>query len=160
MQIKLLPVLLVFALMLTQLPLAFGQQASSTDWSAVQQIKTNANLIVMQKNGKEIKGSMIEANDSSLTIDRNGKPFSIARAEVRQVHLRTGKAQKGKWAAIGAAIGAGAGGGIGATKYRSDRDDYGIYPVMGVLIGTGVGAVSGFVFGQSRRERELIYNAQ
>ena len=159
MRIKPLPLLLVFALLVSQLPVAFGQQASSNDWSAVQQIKTNARLIVKQKNGKEIKGSMIEATDTTLTIDRDGKPFAIARSEVREVSIRTGKAEKGKWAAIGAGIGAGAGAGIGFTKYRSNWDDYEIYPVMGLLIGTGVGAVSGFVFGQSRRKRELVYSA-
>ena len=159
MRIKPLSLLLVFALSISQLPLAFGQQASSNDWSAVQQIKTNARLIVKHKNGKEIKGSMIEANDTTLTIDRDGKPFAIARTEVREVSIRTGKAEKGKWAAIGAGIGAGAGAGIGFTKYRSNFDDYEIYPVMGLLIGTGVGAVSGFVFGQSRRKRELVYSA-
>lgn len=159
MRIKPLSLCLVFALWASQLPVAFGQQANSNDWSAVQQIQTNAKLIVKQKNGKEIKGSMIEADDTTLTIDRDGKPFAIARTDVREVSIRTGKAQKGKWAAIGAGIGAGAGVGIGFTKYRSNWDDYEIYPVMGLLIGTGVGAVSGFVFGQSRRKRELVYSA-
>jgi hypothetical protein len=159
MQIKPLSLCLVFALWASQLPVAFGQQANSNDWGAVQQIKTNAKLIVKQKNGKEIKGSMIEANDTTLTIDRDGKPFAIARTDVREVSIRTGKAQKGKWAAIGAGIGAGAGAGIGFTKYRSNWDDYEIYPVMGLLIGTGVGAVSGFMFGQTQRKRELVYSA-
>jgi hypothetical protein len=160
MSIKPLPLFLAFALLLTQMPVAFGQQSVSNDWSAVQQIKTNAKLVVKQKNGKEIKGLMIEANDTTLTIDRNGKPLSIARNDVREVSISSGKAEKGKWSGIGAAIGAGTGAGIGATKYRSDRDDYGIYPVMGLLIGTGVGAVTGLVFGQSRRKRELVYSAQ
>jgi hypothetical protein len=159
MHIKPLPVFLVFALLITHLPVAFSQQAGSNEWSAVQQIKTNAKLIVKQKNGKEIKGSMIEANDTTLTIDHDGKPFAIARTDVREVSIRAGKAEKGKWAAIGAGIGAGAGAGIGFTKYRSNWDDYEIYPVMGLLIGTGVGAVSGFMFGQTRRKRELVYSA-
>jgi hypothetical protein len=159
MRIKPLSLFLVFALSVTQLPVCFGQQAVSNDWSAVQQIKTNAKLIVKQKNGKEIKGSMIEANDSVLTIDRDGKPFPIARTDVREVSVSTGKAEKGKWAAIGAGIGAGTGAGIGFTKYRSNWDDYEIYPVMGLLIGTGIGAVTGFVFGQTKRKRELVYRA-
>jgi len=159
MSIKPLSLLLVFALSLTQLPVAFGQQAVSNNWSAVQQISTNAKLIVKQKNGKELRGSMIEASDNTLTIDRNGKPFAIARTDVREVSISTSKAAKGKWAAIGAGIGAGAGAGIGFTKYRSNWDDYEIYPVMGLLIGTGVGAVSGFMFGQTRRKRDLVYSA-
>jgi hypothetical protein len=156
MKSKSLPALLVVALLLSQAPIAFAQSASS-DWSAVQQIKTDAKLVVKQKDGKEIKGRMIEANDTTLTIDRNGKPFSIARSDVREIFVSSGKAEKGKWALIGTGIGAGAGGGIGAIKYDSSKDDYGIYPVMGVLIGSGVGAVTGFLFGQSRRNRMLVY---
>ena len=159
MRIKPLSLCLVFAIWFSQVPVSFSQQASSNNWSAVQQIRTNAKLIVKQKNGKEIKGSMIEANENTLTIDRDGKPFAIARADVREVSVSTSKAAKGKWAAIGAGIGAGAGAGIGFTKYRSNWDDYEIYPVMGLLIGTGVGAVSGFMFGQTRRKRELVYSA-
>jgi hypothetical protein len=45
------------------------------------------------------------------------------------------------------------------TKYQSDGDDYGIYPVMGAIIGAGVGAFSGLVFGASRRQREVIFYA-
>src|SRR6185295_2851347 len=150
MRTKPLSLSLVLVLLLTELPVAFGQQAGSNDWSTVKQIKTNAKLIVKQKDGKQINGSMIEANDNT---------FSIARMDVREISVTVSKAEKGKWAAIGAGIGAGAGAGIGFAKYRPNWDDYEIYPVMGLLIGTGVGAVSGFVFGQSRRKRELVYSA-
>src|SRR6476620_4672655 len=148
MRSKSLPVLLAVDLLLTQPSFAFGQSTTS-NWPAVQQIKTDAKLIVKQKDGKEIKGRMIEANDTTLTIDRNGKPFSIARTDVSHIYVTTGKAEKGKWAAIGAGIGAGGGAGIGAIKYSPDSDDSGIYVTMGLLIGTGVGAVSGLLFGQS-----------
>lgn len=111
-------------------------------------------------NGKESKGEMIEASDTALTIDRDGKPFSIPRSEVRQVYVISGKAEKGKWALIGAGIGAGAGTGLGALKYDPNKDDYVIYIYMGSLIGTGVGAVSGLLFGQSRRSRVMIYDAR
>ena len=86
------------------------------------------------------------------------RPFAIARADIRQVYVTHGKAEKGKWAAIGAGIGAGGGAGIGAIKYSPDSDDSGIYVVMGLAIGTGVGAVTGLLFGQSRRDRTLVYS--
>jgi len=155
---KTLPVLLAVIFSLSQIPVAMAQQVSSSDWAAVQQIQTNAKVVVKRKKGDDIKGQMIEANDSTLTIDHNGKPQSIARADIRQVYVSHGKAEKGKWAAIGAGIGAGAGAGIGAIKYSPDSDDSGIYVVGGLLIGTGVGAVTGLLFGQSRRERTLVYS--
>ena len=160
MKSKSVSLLLVLLFLSSYSPLALAQQASSNDWAVVQQLKTNEKLVVKKKDGKELKGEMIEASDSALTIDRDGKPLSIPRSDVRQVYVIEGKAEKGKWALIGAGIGAGAGTGIGATKYRSDRDDYGIYIYMGTLIGTGVGAVSGLLFGQSRRSRVMVYDAR
>ena len=158
MKRKTLPLLLVLLLLSTHTPLAFSQQARSlSDWAAVQQIKTNERVFVRQKNGKEIKGEMIEASDTTLTIDRDGKPFSIARGDVRQVYVVSGTAQKGKWALIGAGIGAGAGAGIGAAKYSSSVDDSQIYIPNGLIIGAGSGALGGLLFGQSTRKRDLVY---
>lgn len=156
---KLIPLVLILALLSTHAPLALAQQSTATNnWSAVQQLKTNERLVVKQKNGKELKGLMIEATDNTLTIDRDGKPLSIPRADVRRVEVVEGKAAKGKWALVGAGIGAGAGTGIGYTKYSPDSDDSEIYIGMGLLIGAGAGAVGGLLFGQSRRKRVTVYS--
>ena len=157
---KLIPLLLVLALLSTHAPLALAQQsASTTNWSAVQQLKTNERLVVKQKNGKEIKGLMIEATETTLTIDRDGKPVPIPRADVRQVQVIERKAEKGKWALVGAGIGAGTGTGIGYGKYSPDSDDSEIYIGMGLLIGAGVGAAGGLLFGQMKRKRVTVYAA-
>jgi hypothetical protein len=150
-------VFLAFLLFLSQAPLVFSQSLS--DWASVQRINTNEKLFVRQKRGKEVTGRMIEANESVLTIDRDGKPFGIPRAEVREVYVVEGKAAKGKWALIGAGIGAGAGAGIGAVKMSPDHDDSEIWVPMGLMIGAGSGAVSGFLFGQTTRKRTLVYAA-
>ena len=155
---KPLAILLVLTMFVTQLPAVFGQQ-SSNNWSAVQQLTTNSKLIVKQKSGGEVKGLMIEATDTTLIIDRKGKPVSIARPDVQQVYVSERKAAKGKWAAIGAGIGGGTGATIGAINHSSESDDNEIYAVMGLLIGVGACAVGGLLFGQSRRKRELVYSA-
>lgn len=160
MKRKSLPVILILLLVFSYSPLAFAQTASINDWAQVQRLNTNERLIVKQKDGKQVKGRMIEATDTTLTIDRDGKPLSIARTDVRQVYVIEGKAQKGKWALIGAGIGAGAGAGIGATKFSSDRDDSEIWIPVGLLFGTGIGAVTGLVFGQSNRSRVMVYDAR
>jgi hypothetical protein len=157
MKHKTLPLFLVLLLLSTHVPLAFSQSPSLSDWASVQQIKTNERLFVRQKNGKEIKGRMIEASDTTLTIDRDGKPFSIARGDVRQVYTVSGTAQKGKWALIGAGIGAGTGAGIGYAKYSPDSDDSEIYIPVGLIIGAGSGALGGLLFGATTRRRELVY---
>lgn len=159
MKSKTLPILIAAALLLSNMPRVFGQQAASSDWSSVQGIQTDSKLLVRPKRGSDIKGRMIDATGTTLTIDRDGKPFSIARTDVRQIYVTSAKAEKGKWSLIGAGAGAGAGAGIGAAKYSPESDDSEIYVVMGLLIGTGVGAVSGLIFGQSRRDRILVYNA-
>jgi hypothetical protein len=160
MKRKILPVILALLLVSSHAPLAFSQQASSNDWTVVQQIKTNEKIVVKQKNGKEIKGSMIEATDTTLTIDRDGKPFNIPRADVRQVSVIEGKAQKGKWALIGAGVGAGVGAAIGRSKYSRDRDDSEIWLPIGLMFGAGSGAAGGFLFGMSTRKRVMVFDAR
>jgi hypothetical protein len=119
MKRTLIPLFLVMALLSTFTPLAFAQQSASTsDWTAVQRLNTNARLVVKQKNGKEVKGLMIEATENTLTIDRGGKPLSIARGDVRHIQLIEGKASKAMWALIGAGIGAAGGVLIGQTRRK------------------------------------------
>ena len=160
MKYRTLSVILVLLLLSSHAPLAFSQQASSNDWTVVQQIKTNEKVLVKQKNGKEVKGLMIEATDTTLTIDRDGKPFSLPRADVRQVYVIEGKAQKGKWALIGAGVGAGVGAAIGRSKYSPNRDDSEIWTTVGLLFGTGAGAAGGFLFGTSTRKRVMVFDAR
>ena len=160
MKHKSLPVILILLLVSCYSPLAFAQTASSNDWAVVQRLKTDEKLVVKQKDGKQVKGRMIEATDTTLTIDRDGKPTSIARADVRQVSVIEGKAQKGKWALIGAGIGAGAGAGVGAIKYSPDSDDSELWIPVGLMFGTGIGAVGGLLFGTSTRKRVMVYDAR
>jgi hypothetical protein len=160
MKRRTLSVLLTLLLLSSYAPLAFSQQASSNDWTVVQQIKANEKIVVKQQNGKEVKGSMIEATDTTLTIDRDGKPSSIPRADVRQVYVIEGKAQKGKWALIGAGVGAGVGAAIGRSKYSPNRDDSEIWTTVGLIFGTGAGAAGGFLFGTSTRKRVMVFDAR
>lgn len=157
MKRRILPLALIALILTSNTPLVLAQTGSLSDWSSVQQLKTNEKLMVRQKNGKEIKGEMIEASDTALTIDRDGKPLSIARSDVRQVYIVSGRAQKGKWALIGAGIGAGVGAGVGAAKYSPNRDDSEIWVPVGLIFGAGSGAVGGMLFGQTTRKRELVY---
>ena len=158
MKHKTLPLLLVVFLLSGQTSWTIAQQSGNTNsWTSVQRIGTDEKILVKRKDGKEIKGRMIEASETTLTIDRDGKPFTIARDDVRRVHVITGKAEKGKWALIGAGIGGAAGSGIGAVKYSPNVDDSELYIGMGLLLGVGAGAVSGMLFGRGKRKRELVY---
>ena len=159
MKRKTLPLFLVLLLISSQTPWAVAQQTgSANNWTNVQQIGTDERLVVKRNDGKEFKGRMIEASETTLTIDRDGKPFAIARGDVRRVHVITGKAEKGKWALIGAGIGGAAGTGIGAVKYSPNVDDSELFIGMGLLLGIGTGAVTGMLLGRGQRKRELVYS--
>ncbi len=160
MKPKLFSLLLAGALFLAQSPVALVRaQGSVRDWSAVKSVGTDVRLIVKQKDGKTIEGRMIEASETNLTLSRDGKVVNIPRDSVQQIQHSRGKSAKGKWALIGAGIGGAVGGGIGAAKFSSGRDDSEIWLPVGLIFGAGAGAVTGLIFGASRRQRELIYVA-
>ena len=148
------------AILVTSILVAAVQaQSSLHDWSTVQAVGVDERLVVEKKDGKTITGKMIEATATNLTISRHGKVEHIPRDTIQQVHLSRGKAEKTKWAGIGAGIGTAAGGGIGGWKASRTGDDGAIYTLMGLIIGAGAGAGAGAVFGATRRNRELIYTA-
>jgi predicted aconitase len=160
MKAKFFSVLMAVALIATQSSVALvNAQGSSTNWSAVQAVGVDERLIVKQKDGKTIEGKMIEANDTNLSLTRNGKVVNISRDSISQILHSRGKAQKGKWAAIGAGIGTATGVGIGAWKNSTVLDDGEIYILAGAIIGAGSGALGGLIYGATRRNRELIYQS-
>lgn len=160
MKKRVFSILLVGILLSAQSAFVLVQaQKSLHDWSTVQSVGADERLFVRQKDGKTIEGKMIEASETNLTLSRSGKVVNIARDSIQQIEHSRGRAQKGKWAAIGAGVGAATGGGIGAVQASHTSDDGGIYTVAGVVIGAGAGALGGLAFGASRRHRELIYTA-
>jgi hypothetical protein len=158
MKTRMFSLLLVAAMFMAHVPAAIAQR-SLHDWSAVQAVAVDDLLIVKQKDGKTIEGKMIEASETNLTLSRDKKVVNISRDSIQEIQHSKGKAARGKWALIGAGIGAGAGAGIGAVKYSPQSDDSEIYIYGGTLIGAGAGAISGLLFGASRRHRTLIYTA-
>lgn len=129
------------------------------DWANVQSVGIDEDLSIKLKDGHKVSGKFSSANDSELTIIRKGKQQVIQKDLIAQVYHLQRKAEKGKYAAIGAGIGAAAGGGIGAAKASQTLDDGGIYTVVGLAFGTGFGALGGLLFGAAKRKHVLIYDA-
>jgi len=141
-------------------PLARAQQpTASGNWSAVQALAPGDDLVVKLKDGRSVEGKVNSVTDTELSVTRNNKSETFGRDRVFQVYERKRKSEKGKYAAIGAGIGAGTGLGIGLAKNSPAIDDGEIYPVVGTILGAGIGAVGGFLFGQAKRKRVLIYQA-
>ena len=162
MQIKkgLTAFIVAASLMLSAAPVTLGQQPAVGDWSVVESLSPDEQIVINLKSGKEVKGKFLDAAGNEVTILRKGKHESFAKDTVAQIHHVKGKAKKGQWALIGAGIGAGTGFGIGQAKNSPPVDDGEIYPVVGTIIGAGIGAATGFLFGETRRNRVLIYQAR
>lgn len=150
---------LLFAsiLITTMAPAGFAQRPN--DWAKVQSIAIDEDLSIKLKDGHKVTGKFSSANNSELTIIRKGKQQVIPQDSIAQIYRLERKAEKGKYAAIGAGIGAAAGGGIGAAKASQTSDDGGIYTVVGLAFGTGFGALGGLLFGAGKRKHVLIYQA-
>jgi len=145
-------------MLVTVTPVAFAQQARG-DWTAVKSLPADADISIHLKTGKKVHGEFLSATDNELTITRKGKGESFAKDTIAQIERLERKAEKGKYAAIGAGIGAGVGGGLGAAKAATGVDDGRTYTVVGLMLGTGFGALGGFLFGQAKRKHVLIYQA-
>lgn len=140
-------------------PTALAQQPASREWSSLQSLKADDDLSIKLKDGKTLHGEFYSVNDSELTILRKGKQQVIAKDTIAQIEKAERKAEKGKYAAIGAGIGAGTGLGIGLAKNSPPVDDGEIYPIVGTMLGAGIGAVGGLLFGGAKRKHVLIYQA-
>lgn len=150
----------LLAITLVYSPLAIAQQPTgSSDWASVQAVPPGDALIVKLKDGRSVEGKLITVTGAELSLTRDNKNETFGRDRIFQVYARKRKAEKGKYAAIGAGIGAGAGLGIGLAKNSPPVDDGEIYPVVGTILGAGIGAVGGFLFGQAKRKRVLIYQS-
>jgi len=141
-------------------PSLFAQRMVFDDWTAVQSLTPSDEIVITLKTEKEVKGKFLDAGAGEVSVERKGKRESVAKDTISQIHLIKGKANKGKWALIGAGIGAGTGFAIGQAKNSPPVDDGEIYPIVGTMIGTGVGAAVGYVFGISRRKRQLVYQGR
>ena len=152
---------LVVAILVTSTfaPVAFAQQPARGDWSIVRSVGADENLLIRLKDGKKISGKFSSANDSELTIIRKGRQQVIPKDSIAQVHHSKRKAEKAKYAAIGAGIGAGAGAAIGGAKANSTSDDGYVYTIVGVIFGAGFGALGGLLWGSAKQKHVLIYEA-
>jgi hypothetical protein len=149
--------LAVTLVLVTVGPAAFAQQARG-DWTAVQSLPADADISIQLKTGKKVRGDFLSATDNELTITRKGKGESFAKDTIAQIERLERKAEKGKYALIGAAIGTGVGGGSASRRHLRLRMTA-MCTIVGVAFGAGFGALGGLLFGQAKQKHVLIYQA-
>lgn len=153
---------ILLAIALIYAPVAAARQsASSGEWETVKAVPQGAELLIKLKDGQSLRGKLTSVTDTALSITvKNRNTETVDRNRVSEVYHLRGKAEKAKYALIGAGVGAAVGGGIGASKNSRESDDGEIYTVIGITLGAGIGALTGFLFGLGRRKRVLIYQAR
>jgi small nuclear ribonucleoprotein (snRNP)-like protein len=139
--------------------------APVNDWSRLAAVEPGSKLSIKLKDGKKVEGKLNGFTDSALSLSIKNKTVEVKREEVRSIHQVKRKSATTS-TLIGMGVGAGAGAALGAVG-RANDDDTGfdfdklenaIHAGL-VVAGAGVGAITGFFVGRSRRKRVLIYES-
>jgi hypothetical protein len=128
--------------------------AQADPWERINVIADGKKVAVKILSGKTVNGKLIAWTPDSLTVtQRNDKTVQLAKSDVTQVLLVTGKsrAQKAGWAFL---IGGGVGGAVLAAAMRSEGAA-GFF-LVGLLWFGGVAAGIAALF---PAHKELIYTA-
>ena len=138
---------------------AAAQDASTRgNWGAVQSLTSGQKVVVSTDSGDKFTGRFARANDTSLTITRDGREMAIARTDIGSVSY-PGGTSRGKGALVGAGIGGGAGLGFGVVFYQTGNGEFVKSVIPGfALLGAGIGAGIGAAFGMGKRDVR-IYEA-
>jgi hypothetical protein len=131
-------------------------------WDAVKAIPPGDQVVARFRNGQTLKGSMISASDTVLTLERRNNATDLNRGDVLKVYHVVSKSDK-KGVILGVLIGAGVGAlaGVLLEKHAAGEgaDVTGLTPLvfgfLGVLFGTGMGSVI-----SGRTKRLLIYETR
>ena len=153
-------VILLTSLLLS--PVTLMGQATTSDWSRLTSVTTGSKLSVKLRNGKKVDGTLSNVTDTALTLMVKNRSTEVKRDDIRTVHQTSGNSAT-KATLIGMGLGAGAGAITGAIGASADDDFDEIDNIaIGVLtvLGAGVGALGGFLVGQSMKKKVLIYEAR
>ena len=126
------------------------------NWDNLQQLQPGQKIVVIQTNLAKHKGKFLFWTEEEITLRVKKQELTIPREEVHRVR-RLGKNHTGSGAAIGAGIGAVVGLLIGRAQWCSGEPGFNVCAFVGLIIGTPVGAATGFNVGSGWRERTLVY---
>ena len=142
----------------------FAQTSTApiNDWSRLAAVESGSKLSIQLKDGKKLDGNLSGFTDSALSLSIKNKTVEVKREEVRSIHQ-----VKRKSAGTSTLIGAGVGAGMAATAgalARAGTDDDGFINESAVhagmvVIGAGIGGITGFFVGRTRRKKVLIYES-
>ena len=156
MKTKFSVVLLVFSLILAATPFSFAQTMPN-DWSAVQKLATETDLLIRTANGKTVQGSLVNVESDNVELFVKGRNYALPKNNIQAIYFAVPKSGK-RARLIGAAIGFLAGGAVAGALNR-DEDNYSalvLFPIAGLAGGTCIGSR----FGKGWKKGALIYKAK
>ena len=142
-------------------PVTLMAQTGTNDWSRLSGIAAGTKLSVKTKDGKKVEGTLTTVSDTSMTLTVKNAAKEIRREDVQSVHA-SAKKSAGKWTLIGAGIGAGLAGGLAIASETNDNPLEVKDSVAAgmVVLGAGLGALTGFVIGKTGKKRVLLYQSK
>ena len=127
-------------------------------WDAVKAIPSGDKVAVRLRNGQTLKGKLISASDTLLTLEHRKNSTDVNRGDVLRVY-RVVKMSKTVGVILGLLIGTGVGALVGQLTEKEGTDDPGLAAAvlgfLGALVGSGMGlAISSFT------RKVLIYETK
>lgn len=165
MKLKVQVVSLIVALLYAySSPVLAGQTTlPPVGWDAIKSIPPSEKIEVKLKDGKTIKGRVLAASDSALTLSQKGVSIDVAKDSVKRVY-RVMPRRAARSLAIGAGAGAGAGAALGlviAANYQGDSGEEAGYILILGLVGAGIGSLIGGLTGALKPDlKALVYEAR
>lgn len=158
---KQIAVIVVLVLSFLLSPVTLVAQTGTNDWSRLSAVATGTKLSVKTRDGKKVEGTFTAVSDSSLTLTMKNAAKEVRRDDVASVH-EVSKKSAGKATLIGAGIGAGLGAGLALAGETNDEGLEVKDSVAAglVVLGAGLGALTGFVIGKTGKKRVLLYQSK
>jgi hypothetical protein len=130
-------------------------------WEMLKAIPPGDEVALRLRNGRTLKGKLINVSDTVMSLSHRNITTDVTRADTLRVYRVIPKSAK-RATMMGLGIGAGVGGlagGLAAANGPGEPGEYGWGVLIVGVIGAGVGALTGYLFG-SRKQRELIYETR
>ena len=158
---KQIAIIVVLLLSFLLSPVTLVAQTGTSEWSRLSAVTTGTKLSVKLKEKKKVEGTLTSVSDTSLSLTVKNAAKDIRREDIASVH-EVSKMSAGKSTVVGMGIGAGLGAVLGLV---ADNNDEGLevrdsVTAGVVVVGAGIGALTGFLIGRSGKKRVLLYESK
>jgi len=165
MKTKILALSLMTTILLGQPSVTLTQQAQAPDtdaWDVVQAIPVEAELEVVMKGGKKVRGRLLNVSDTALKLSRKDAITDLDKGDILKVYRLSPKSGEFRrlTRGIGATVGGGVGLAIGLSTSQRSTGRGAPAAILLIPVGTALGAVGGYLLGSRMKSRILVYESK